>query len=211
MTATAAIDMTGTRVGLLTVLRKGPSYKSPSGGSVRAQWWCQCDCGSPEVLVRGDQLRRRQSPSGTYREVRSCGCLGLHGQRILPEHMVVSHSLSGWQKWELVILQYGRCAGCGKNVGSQLTVHHDHTCCAGRDSCGKCIVALLCISCNALSARGMDDSLILNRMVVLGKGEAYILRKLAALADKAAAGIYLEVPQVHPQDRAMLPSHRESA
>lgn len=55
------IDMTGQRFGKLVVLRRGENDKHN-----KAQWWCQCDCGSPEKLISGAALRRGL--------VVSCGC-----------------------------------------------------------------------------------------------------------------------------------------
>lgn len=54
---------------MLTVLGRGPNYKSP-GGATQGQWWCICDC--PEhniVLVRTCNLRSGNS--------KSCNCLNL--------------------------------------------------------------------------------------------------------------------------------------
>lgn len=48
--------------------------------------------------------------------------------------------------------QGGRCVnqGCrAENSGSgRFHVDHDHSCCPGKKSCGKCIRGLLCSSCN---------------------------------------------------------------
>jgi hypothetical protein len=46
--------------------------------------------------------------------------------------------------------QGGGCAICGGQcaTGRMLAVDHDHACCPGEKSCGRCIRGLLCGSCN---------------------------------------------------------------
>ena len=58
--------------------------------------------------------------------------------------------------------QHGRCALCKKPETSKrngrilnLAVDHDHRCCPGNQSCGKCIRGLLCVRCN--NALGLVD------------------------------------------------------
>ena len=56
------VDMTGRRIGQLTVVKRAPN---PYHNSTKACWLCRCDCGK-EIIAAGTELRR-----GYYR---SCGC-----------------------------------------------------------------------------------------------------------------------------------------
>ena len=62
--------------------------------------------------------------------------------------------------WALYEYQGGHCAifGCratGKT--RRLAVDHDHKCCPGRTSCGKCVRGLLCGPHNEMFGRNGDD------------------------------------------------------
>ena len=50
--------------------------------------------------------------------------------------------------------QNNRCLSCGKVFGTgymnRAEVDHDHGCCPGRISCGKCVRGILCGQCNRL-------------------------------------------------------------
>lgn len=54
------------------------------------------------------------------------------------------------QYWELYNDQGGRCAICQRATGKakKLAVDHDHACCNGPTSCGKCVRGLLCMTDN---------------------------------------------------------------
>lgn len=64
------------------------------------------------------------------------------------------HGLTGEQYRELLVRQSGKCAICHRafdlTSGKSLTPHvdHDHACCNGPTSCGRCVRALLCARCN---------------------------------------------------------------
>lgn len=58
---------------------------------------------------------------------------------------------------EVMFESQGRaCAGCKTPAErlDALSVDHDHSCCTGRWSCGRCVRALLCQSCNAKDVLG---------------------------------------------------------
>lgn len=56
---------------------------------------------------------------------------------------------SGWYAEQLE-KQNGVCAICGlpERSDRRLCVDHDHSCCPGDTSCGKCVRGLLCLTCN---------------------------------------------------------------
>lgn len=61
---------------------------------------------------------------------------------------------------ELLAAQGGGCAVCGstdpKGRG-RFHVDHDHRCCPGQKSCGKCVRGLLCCKCNPGLGSFNDD------------------------------------------------------
>ena len=73
--------------------------------------------------------------------VKSYGLCGVHASiawrfNIGPLQMV--ELLSDW-----------RCGICGGTTGRP-SIDHDHSCCPGNNSCGKCIRGVLCSACNIL-------------------------------------------------------------
>ncbi|WP_405472623.1 endonuclease VII domain-containing protein [Paenarthrobacter ilicis] len=74
---------------------------------------------------------------------------------------------------ELLRSQGGRCAICPVEVvadGRRLAIDHDHRCCPGTISCGKCIRGILCPNCN----RGLG--LFQEDLELVKAAAAYLLR-----------------------------------
>lgn len=75
-------------------------------------------------------------------------------------------------KYRLTIEEYeqlyssrnGVCDIC-KNKFDILHIDHDHSCCPGKTSCGKCIRGLLCGPCNRALGLVKDDVDTVKRMI----------------------------------------------
>lgn len=63
-------------------------------------------------------------------------------------HRLKTYNLPPERFEQMMIAQDGKCDICG-NFLTRPHVDHDHSCCPGKTSCGKCIRSLLCFHCNA--------------------------------------------------------------
>jgi hypothetical protein len=63
--------------------------------------------------------------------------------------------------------QNGICKICGESekYNKRLSVDHDHSCCSGITSCGKCIRGLLCSNCNRVLGQVNDNKILLQKMI----------------------------------------------
>lgn len=69
----------------------------------------------------------------------------------------------------MLLIQGGRCATCGVVAARQPTslhIDHDHSCCPGTFSCGRCVRGLLCSNCNNTLGRVKDDPSLLRSLAV---------------------------------------------
>lgn len=91
------------------------------------------------------------------------------------------YSLSRDEYDALLAAQGGGCAICGTTVagnrGRMLNVDHDHACCPGHKSCGKCVRGLLCARCNVGLGAFQDNP---DRMVAAA---AYLVARKEAGTD----------------------------
>lgn len=76
------------------------------------------------------------------------------------------HSSYGVDFYAEMERQDSACAICGdaENGGKRLSVDHDHSCCPGVTSCGKCFRGLLCSRCNLVLGRCEDDPHVFRAM-----------------------------------------------
>jgi len=67
------------------------------------------------------------------------------------DHILSKYGISR-EGVEQMVARQGGCAVCSCQDGDWV-VDHDHACCPGRYTCGKCVRGILCRACN--SALGM--------------------------------------------------------
>ncbi len=88
----------------------------------------------------------------------------------------------------ILVMQNGACAICNKAETSRsksgtiksLSVDHDHNCCCGEKTCGRCIRGLICDKCNQLLSRANDSIEILQSAITyLEKYEQNKIIKIA--------------------------------
>lgn len=74
-----------------------------------------------------------------------------------------------WYQYEiLMLIQGGTCGICGQVPDpdrDRLHIDHDHSCCPGETSCGKCIRGLLCDKCNRGIGQLNDDPALLRNAI----------------------------------------------
>jgi hypothetical protein len=58
------------------------------------------------------------------------------------------YHLTPKQVAETLERQANRCAICATDIRGRYTIDHNHSCCPGPGSCGKCVRGFLCDACN---------------------------------------------------------------
>lgn len=74
------------------------------------------------------------------------GLRGMCKDCSLVDRLVRRYKLTG-EQIDRLLAQDDRCGICGEEDATH--VDHDHTCCPGRETCGKCVRGFLCRQCNA--------------------------------------------------------------
>lgn len=72
------------------------------------------------------------------------------------------------EQYQALYESQGRCCAIcqrAKGTSKRLAVDHDHACCVGPKSCGKCVRGLVCGPCNDVLAHLRDDARAFQRGV----------------------------------------------
>lgn len=96
-------------------------------------------------------------------------------------NLIATYGITAEQYQEKFHAQNGLCAICLEPENAKwLAVDHDHSCCRGKNSCGKCVRALLCSKCNQGIGLLQDDP------NVLMAAAAYLLQNTNVLNGEKA-------------------------
>lgn len=82
---------------------------------------------------------------------------------------IVAHNITVDEYIGMCISQDYKCLIC--NQVKKLVIDHDHACCSGARSCGKCIRGLLCFGCNNMLGLARDN------LEILERAKDYVQRK----------------------------------
>lgn len=159
-------------------------FAKNSGVASGIHSWCKV-CMTENVLrKRGGRVFKQLLTTETHKQCRSCEQIKPYSEyprsnkkkesycsectKIMgTERALKKYGLTADSYMKIFIEQKGVCKIC-KNPeegGKRLSVDHDHSCCSGIGSCGKCIRGLLCSRCNRTLGMVNDDIDILNAMI----------------------------------------------
>lgn len=93
------------------------------------------------------------SKDGKRRACRECARANSKIQNVKVHHITIE------ERDELVKHQENKCKICKSEftADAQKCIDHDHSCCPGLYSCGKCIRGILCVDCNVALGRFKDS------------------------------------------------------
>lgn len=136
-------------------------WESPHAPADGHRWCTTCRAELPLKNFQQDG----SAPDGISRICRDC---------IRDRRIAEYYGISGEQYRTLLDEQGGVCRICRKPETAthqsgtlrRLAVDHDHKCCPGKKSCGKCVRGLLCARCNSAIGLVGEDLAVIERMAV---------------------------------------------
>lgn len=99
---------------------------------------------------------------GYYSRCKPCARAQRHSTKVAKTYGITAGDYAA-----IKASQGGRCAICQVATGAAraLAVDHDHACCAGKTSCGKCVRGLLCSRCNTMLGFARDNPEFFRRAI----------------------------------------------
>jgi hypothetical protein len=114
-------------------------------------------------LLRCMDCLKRKPDSEFYRNARSKTGLNYYCRDCEKDRKIErTYGIDADQYRALLELQDGKCAICFDCPENRaLSVDHNHDCCPGSTSCGKCVRRLLCSRCNSMLGMAQDNASLL--------------------------------------------------
>lgn len=127
--------------------------KRHSDGRIRRCRVCEVD----KLL---SEFRKQKSSRYRVPYCKDCATHYAHGNLMRNKYGISAKIYA-----EMLYSQNNVCAICKKSDTKRLSVDHDHSCCDGEKSCGKCIRGLLCSRCNRTLGMIQDNTEYLKSMI----------------------------------------------
>ena len=134
-------------------------------------WTCKQEFPATPEFFHNDKSR----PDGLNHQCKSCSSKKNQTWRKANKNrnkeywLMARYKLSYEQYIDYMSLHNWQCDICGG--ANRLCIDHDHACCPGKESCGKCIRGVLCHVCNSALGYINDDISNLTKMILYLKGE----------------------------------------
>lgn len=166
-------DLTGQVVGRWTVLDRAENRIS-RGGFSRIYWRCRCICGTEKDVIAISLVHalNQGRVKGTSHGCKKCGYDNRESRYSTPRqgNIYSKYRLSPDRIKEILERQNHQCAVCGTPITENAHVNHDHGCCSGNRSCGKCVRGFLCSYCNKGLGMFRDSLRIIEKALSYLKG-----------------------------------------
>lgn len=117
----------------------------------RPRYSAKCKSCSRQIVNDAQQRRSVNGPDPNYRRTYP------HPKQT--KYVAARYGMTEPELIELRQLLKNQCVVCGDGPRprGELHVDHDHDCCPGSRSCGKCVRGLLCPNCNTQASHCGDD------------------------------------------------------
>lgn len=127
------------------------------------------DCGSDlpisEFWKAADRRDGLQAYCKTHQGIRAKRCYD--PQKAFERKMRQMYGLTPEAYAALLAAQGGKCKICRRDNSAKRRFHvdHDHACCPGTYTCGRCVRGILCKDCNQLLGFAREDPAVLSAAI----------------------------------------------
>ena len=161
------VDLVGKSFGKLTVISREPTpvYRGNKGSSL---WIVKCLCGHVRKRPTSDVKRGKCGLCDIDKTAAERSGKSRRSQLPLDVRRNISHlkrtfGLTPEQFQQMIESQNRKCDLCNREFVYTPHIDHDHSCCPGKKSCGKCIRSLLCHNCNTALGNLQDSPELLRK------------------------------------------------